>query len=257
MVRYADSPTSTKTWIACPKPRASTPRARLLCLHHAGGNPSAFRPWLGEFGDDVELLAIRLPGREARLRETPLTSVPAIVEPLVNALAPLREGVRLVVFGHSLGALLGFELARAMRRAALALPDRLVVSGRNAPGVGRVLRLHVLSDRELIDEVQRVYGGIPKVLLDEPELLALTVPVLRADLTINETYEFGEEPALGCPITALGGVDDPHVSVAGLEAWAEQTTAGFEAERCAGDHFYLGAGAGKRFVLDKLRAALG
>jgi medium-chain acyl-[acyl-carrier-protein] hydrolase len=203
------------------------------------------------------MLVVRLPGREARLRETPLTRMPEIVGPLAKALAPLSEGVRMVCFGHSLGALLAFDFARELRRQALPGLTALVVSGRNAPGFGRQLALHQLGDQELVAEVQRIYGGIPQAILDEPELLKLTLPVLRADLTLNEAYQFEHEPPLDCPIHAYAGIDDPRVGVAGLEAWAQQTSASFEWAQVEGEHFYLSTPAGKRVILAKLAAVLG
>jgi medium-chain acyl-[acyl-carrier-protein] hydrolase len=255
-VLYPDAPELTRTWIACPRPRPD-PTARLLCFHHAGGSPAAFRPWLDDLPAHVELLVVRLPGREARLRETPLTRVPEIVGPLAKALAPLCDGVRVVCFGHSLGALLAFEFARELRRQALSSLDALVVSGRNAPGFGRTLLLHQLSDAELVAEVQRIYGGIPPAILDEPELLKLTLPVLRADLTLNEAYVFEDEPPLDCPIHAYAGLDDPRVGAAGLEAWGRQSSASFEWAQLEGEHFYLSSPVGKRAVLAKLAPVLG
>jgi medium-chain acyl-[acyl-carrier-protein] hydrolase len=254
-VRLQDAPESTRTWLACFRPVPEAP-TKLLCLHHAGGNPGVFRPWIDALPGSVELLAVRLAGRDARLRERPAKHVNEIVAPLARALQPLIDGHDLAIFGHSLGALLGFELARELRRQQLPGPKVLLVSGRNAPGTGRRLALHELGDRELVAEVQRIYGGIPQQILDEPELLALTLPVLRADLTVNETHELTEEPPLTCPMAAFGGDDDPHVSRAGLEAWGAHTSASFACEQTAGDHFYLGSAAGKRWILDRIADAV-
>lgn len=253
---YPDAPEFSRNWLACPRPRPD-PTARLLCFHHAGGSPSAFRPWLDDLPAHVEMLIPRLPGREARLRETPLTRVPEIVGPLAEAIAPLMEGMRVVAFGHSLGALLAFEFARELRRRSLPKLAALVVSGRNAPGFGRQLALHQLPDRELVAEVQRIYGGIPQAILDEPELLKLTLPVLRADLTLNEAHVLEPESPLDCPIRAYAGVDDPRVGAVGLEAWGQQTTESFEWAQVEGEHFYLSAPKGKKVILDKLAAVLG
>jgi medium-chain acyl-[acyl-carrier-protein] hydrolase len=255
-VLYPDAPEFSRTWLACPRPRPD-PTARLLCFHHAGGSPSAFRPWVDDLPAHVEMLVVRLPGREARLRETALTRVPDIVAPLAKAMAPLSEGIRVVGFGHSLGAMLAFEFARELRRQGLPSLAALVVSGRNAPGFGRQLSLHTLDDRELVAEVQRIYGGIPQAILDEPELLKLTLPVLRADLTLNETYILEPESPLDCPIEAYAGIDDPRVGAAGLEAWRQHTRASFEWAQVEGEHFYLSAPAGKRTILAKLAAVLG
>jgi medium-chain acyl-[acyl-carrier-protein] hydrolase len=203
------------------------------------------------------MLVVRLPGREARLRETPLLKVAEIVGPLAEAMVPLSEGVRVVGFGHSLGALLAFEWARELQRRSLPSLAALVVSGRNPPGFGRELSLHELDDRELIAEVQRIYGGIPQAILDEPELLKLTLPVLRADLTLNEAHVFEPGPPLDCPIRAYAGIDDPRVGAAGLDAWRQHTRASFECAQVEGEHFYLSAPAGKKVILDKLASVLG
>ena len=251
-VSVQDAPESTRTWLACPRPNPDAP-IKLLCLHHAGGNPGAFRPWVDELPASVELLAVRLAGRDARIRERAATNAAEIVTPLARAIEPLFAEHDVAIFGHSLGALLGFELVRELRRQQLPGPKVLILSGRNAPGSGRALELHKLGDRQLVAEVQRIYGGIPRQILDEPELLALT---LRADLTVNETYQLADEPPLDCHMRAYGGLDDPHVSRAGLEAWGALTTASFACEQAAGDHFYLGSPAGKRWILDRIADAL-
>lgn len=254
-MRLQDAPELTRSWLACPRPAPDAP-IKLLCLHHAGGNPNSFRPWANELPANIELLPVRLAGRDARLREAPATRVAEIVSPLARAIEPLLADHALAIFGHSLGALLGFELARELRRQQLPTPKVLIVSGRNAPGSGRALKLHKLDDRELVAEVQRIYGGIPKQILDEPELLALTLPVLRADLAVNETYSLAEEDPLDCPLRAFGGIDDPHVGCTGLEAWARHSNTSFATAQCPGDHFYLAPAAGKRWILDKIVESL-
>ncbi len=254
-MRLQDAPELTRTWLACPRPVPDAP-IKLLCLHHAGGSPTSFRPWTAELPPNIELLAVRLAGRDARMRERPATTVAEIVGPLARAVEPLLARHHIAIFGHSLGALLGFELARELRRQQLPSPKVLIVSGRNAPGTGRTLQLHKLSDRELVAEVQRIYGGIPPQILNEPELLAMTLPLLRADLTVNETYEPREERPLDCPMRAFGGDDDPHVGRAGLEAWGAHTSVSFACDQVTGDHFYLGSPPGKRWILAKIAEAV-
>ena len=253
-MRYEDAPELTKTWLARPRANPDA-RVKLVCLHHAGGNPSNFRPWLEDLPGDMELYAVRLAGREARIRETPATHMDQILGPLALALAPMIEAHRVVLFGHSLGSLLGFETLRELRRRGLPLPHAFVASGRRAPGVGRALQLHALPDREFIKEVQRVYGGIPAMVLAEPELVAMMIPVLRGDLTINETYDYVEEPPLGLPMRALGGTEDPHVIPSELEGWGRHTSGEFSWAQFSGDHFYLGSPEGRRWVLEQLRQA--
>lgn len=251
-MRFEDTPELTQTWLARPRP-APQATTRLICFHHAGGNPSNFRPWLPDLPNSVELLAVRLAGRDARMREAPATNIDAIVGPLAQAIAPLTAAGPVLFFGHSLGSLIAFETLRELRRTGASMPKAFVVSGRRAPGTGRALTLHTLPDDQFVREVQRIYGGIPAVIMQEPELLAMTIPVLRGDLTINETYSFVEEPPLeGLPIHAIGGTDDPHVIPTELQAWKAQTTGAFEWAQFDGDHFYLGTPAGRRWVIQRV-----
>lgn len=253
-MRFEDTPESTQTWIARLRPDPDAP-TKLLCLHHAGGNPSNFRPWIPDVGGRFELFALRLAGRDARRLEAPATRMREIVEPLAEAVAPLFELGPLALFGHSLGALIGFELARELRRRELPRLRSLTVSGRRSPGGGgKTLRLHELPDHKFVKEVQRVYGGIPPAILAEPELLELTLPILRADLEVNETYEYRDEPALDTPIRAIGGTEDPHAIAEELAAWDRHTNAKFGWAQFEGEHFYLGSPAGRRWVFDQIDA---
>ncbi len=229
---------------------------RLVCLPHAGASPSAFRPWADLIPPDFELLPVRLAGRGARVDEPLATRVEEIVEPLAAALEPLFDSSLVVIFGHSLGALLSLELVYELRRRQLPAPALLVVSGRTVPGSGRTLRLHELPDRHLIREVQRIYGGIPREILVEPAMLMRMLPILRADLAVNENHCFRDEPPIDCSILALGGVEDPHVTRTELELWRNRTTREFECAQFEGGHFYLANAEGQRWVIDRIRAAL-
>ncbi len=229
---------------------------RLVCLPHAGASPSAFRPWVDLMPPDFELLPVRLAGRGARIDEPLATRVEEIVEPLAVALEPLLESTSVVIFGHSLGALLSLELVYELRRRQLPAPDLLVVSGRTVPGSGRTLRLHELPDRHLIREVQRIYGGIPREILVEPAMLIRMLPILRADLAVNENHCFRDEPPIESSILALGGAEDPHVTRTELELWRTRTTADFDCAQFQGGHFYLSSPEGQRWVLEQIQAAL-
>lgn len=246
---YNDAPTLTRAWVECPKPRpgAST---RLVCLPHAGASPRNFFGWTDELPPEIELLAVCLPGRAGRADERLATSLREIVEPLARAINPLMTQ-DVVFFGHSLGALLAVELVLELRRRRLSMPRLLVASGRTVPGMGRTLKLHELPDHLLVREVQRIYGGIPRELLVEPEMLRRTLPILRADLSVNETYQHKHEPALDCPILALGGTDDPHVTRTELELWRGQTAGSFECAQFEGGHFYLTTREGTAWVIER------
>lgn len=249
---YNHSLDATRTWIACFDARPDA-RVRVVCLPHAGASPSAFRGWTGLAPDDFEVLPVRLPGRGARVDEALATRVEEIVEPLALALEPLLAETT-IVFGHSLGALLSLELVYELRRRQLPTPALLVVSGRTVPGSGRTLRLHELPDRQLIREVQRIYGGIPREILVEPAMLSRMLPVLRADLAVNENHCYRDEPPLDISILALGGADDPHVTRTELELWRQRSTASFACAQYPGGHFYLAGAAGQRWVIDQILA---
>jgi medium-chain acyl-[acyl-carrier-protein] hydrolase len=205
---------------------------------------------------DFELLAVRLPGRGARVDEPLATTVKDIVEPLARAVEPLLEASKVVIFGHSLGALLGVELVYELRRRRIRPPDLLVVSGRTVPGTGRTLRLHELPDRHLIREVQRIYGGIPKEILVEPAMLKRMLPILRADLAVNENHQVEKAAPLSSGILALGGTDDPHVTLTELELWRKRTTGPFACAQFEGGHFYLSSVKGQRWVIQQIVDAL-
>jgi surfactin synthase thioesterase subunit len=204
-----------------------------------------------------ELLAVRLAGRGSRVDEALATTVKDIVEPLARALEPLLGSSKLVVFGHSLGALLSLELVYELRRRGLKSPTLLVVSGRTVPGMGRTLRLHELPDRHLIREVQRIYGGIPREILVEPAMLKRMLPILRADLAVNENYLATQEAPIDTGILALGGTDDPHVTRTELELWRNRTTGAFDCAQFEGGHFYLASDKGQRWVMDRVNDTLG
>jgi medium-chain acyl-[acyl-carrier-protein] hydrolase len=244
----------TQAWLEYPKtqPRAAV---KLICLPHAGASPRSFYPWAEELPATIELLPVCLAGRAGRSEEPLATSVQDIVEPLARAIAPLMEE-KVVFFGHSLGALLALELVRELRRRGYPLPSLLVVSGRTIPSMGRTLKLHALPDTQLVREVQRIYGGIPRELLVEPQMLMRMLPILRADLAVNETYRHIYEPPLACSILALGGTTDPHVTGTELELWRGQTTAKFQCAQFGGGHFYLSSPEGASWVIERISQAI-
>jgi medium-chain acyl-[acyl-carrier-protein] hydrolase len=224
-------------WVIRPAPRAHA-RLRLFCFPSAGGGAAQYRPWVQQLPDDIELCAVQLPGRESRLREAPQRRLAPIVAAAGDALAPLLD-IPCALFGHSMGALLAFEVAHRLRRQGL-LPLHLFVSGRRAPQLPDPdPALHALEEAAFVREIVRRYNGIPRVILEDAEMLQLFLPTLRADLEVIETYiHAGEEP-LPCPITAFGGLDDGRARHADLEAWRAQTTRSFRSRQFPGDHFYL------------------
>jgi medium-chain acyl-[acyl-carrier-protein] hydrolase len=218
--------------------RTSNARVRLLCFPHAGGGPSAFAQWSRQLPSAVAVCALQAPGRERRLAEPPMSSLPA----LVQALAPVLrnyDDLPAAFFGHSLGSLVAFELTRELRRQGGPQPVRLLVSGCSAPHIPRRRpQLHQLSDAGLVRALRRL-AGTSEEILDHPELMAMLLPILRADFAMSETYVYSAEPPLGCGISALGGRDDAEVTVDELAGWGAHTNGRFKLRLFDGDHFFL------------------
>lgn len=222
-------------WFPLATPRAAA-TARLLCLPCAGGGASSFRDWQAQL-PRCEVLAAQLPGREHRVRETPYRELQPLVDALHAALRALPPGPPLVLFGHSLGALIAFALARDLVAAGTP-PRHLVAAGARAPQRPPSRLLWDLPLPALLDEVVRMGGTSPRVLA-EPELLALLEPPLRADLWLAEHHVLAAEPRLPVPITALGGSEDVHVAAAHVEAWRDVAGAGCDVAFVRGGHFFV------------------
>lgn len=223
-------------WLFRPRPQPAG-RIRLFCFPYSGAGASIFVSWAGALPPGIELCAVQLPGRETRLAEPPERHLDTLVERILPALGPYLEGP-FAFFGHSMGALLAFELARALRRSGGPLPALLVASGHRAPHLPDPHPpAHALPEPELLDELRRLNGTPPEVL-EHPELRAILLPILRADFAVCETYAYRAEPPLACPITAFGGLEDGDVTRDELAAWREQTTAGFSLRMFPGDHFF-------------------
>jgi surfactin synthase thioesterase subunit len=223
-------------WIrrAVPRQAATT---RLICLPHAGGGASAYAPWAGDLPEQVELAAVQLPGREDRLIEAPTDDLDSLVDELVAALEPELDRP-FALFGHSLGGLLAFEVARALQ--GRRRPQRLYVSGSAAPRLHRMPAVHRLGDADLLAWL-REFDGTPAGVLDDPELLELVLPALRADLRVS--HEYGRRrrrgPRLACPVTAFAGADDRGVPAASAAAWREETSGPFQLHVLPGGHFFI------------------
>lgn len=204
-----------------PCPRA---RIRLVCFPHAGGSAGFYR-WLAPLDPSVEVLLVQYPGRDTRLRDPWPRSLTALAEEVVAAL----PSGPLVLFGHSMGAVLAYEVARRVRARAL------IVSGRPVHPVGRML--HRGSDEEIVDLVRRL-GGTHPMVLAEPDLRAMAVTLVRGDLRLLETHTL-DAAALTMPVRALTGRDDPAAPVELMSQWADLTTGRFTLTTFPGGHFYF------------------
>jgi surfactin synthase thioesterase subunit len=216
------------------------PRLRLFCAPYAGGGAAAYREWLKAFSADVDVCALQLPGRERRHREPALTDMGSLVEALVDVLEPYLD-CPFAFFGHSMGSVIAYETARAIRAQRGLSPRCLFVSGRRAPHLqARKAPIHPLPDKAFLDEI-RALNGTPPEVLAHAELMALMLPLLRADFTLVETYRPFALPKLECPIVALAATEDPEATVEELAAWRDATLGNFALETFRGDHFYLNA----------------
>jgi surfactin synthase thioesterase subunit len=229
--------TTTDPWFIYPAPARTAP-VRLFCLPYAGGGASIYRSWPARI-PDVEMATVELPGRETRLAESPYADMPSLVTALTDAIEPHLTKAY-AIFGHSLGARLGFELCREIRRRELPAPLVLFASGCRAPHVPRVPNppMAALPDRTFIAMLQQISGTPPEVF-EDPELLRLLLPALRADFTLVDGYEYTDEPALPWPIRGFGGTDDTDAREDTLLAWQAHTSASFALRRFAGGHFVL------------------
>lgn len=211
---------------------------RLFCFPYAGGNASIFRGWAEQLPKYLEVCPVQLPGRGTRTRESPFNSLTPLVEALAQAMPPELEKP-FAFFGHSMGAIIGFELARHLRKRGLPEPLHLFASGHKAPQIPEAGPLdYDLPEPEFIEKL-RGLNGTPQEVLEHPELMELMLPLLRADFALIQTYVYSPELPLDCPITVLGGTEDRHVSREHLEAWREQTRGSFMLRMLPGDHFFL------------------
>lgn len=224
-------------WVTCPKPHPQA-RLRLFCFPYAGGGASLFRSWSETLPAQVEVCPVQLPGRENRFREARSTQLMPLVHVLGDVIQPYLT-MPFAFFGHSLGAILSFELTRCLRRQGAPLPVYLFVSGHHAPHLPDPKPpIYNLPDPQFLEEL-RLLNGMPGEVLESAELMELMMPLLRADFAMAETYVYTEDTALSCPISAFGGLTDDEVSQQEADAWRSHTSGAFTLRMLPGDHFFF------------------
>jgi medium-chain acyl-[acyl-carrier-protein] hydrolase len=210
---------------------------RLFLLPPAGGSSLIFRGWEDAMPAGVDACAIQLPGRGNRLLEPLFTRLEPLVHALGQALLPELDRP-FAFFGHSMGALVAFELACFLRKVHGTEPVALFVSGGRAPHIRESRRDYLLPDAEFVEELRRL-DGTPAEILDSPEALQLLLPIVRADFEATQTYEYREEPPLSGRITAFGGDRDISTPRELLPPWSEHTTGTFSLHMLPGGHFFI------------------
>ncbi|MGW2655042.1 thioesterase II family protein [Streptomyces sp. NPDC001478] len=229
------TPTTTP-WLRRFHPAERAP-VRLFCLPHAGGAASYYFPVSRALAPAADVVAVQYPGRQDRRHETCVDDVRQLADLVTAEILPWCDRP-VALFGHSLGATLGFEVALRLE-AADTVPVALFASGRRAPSRPRENeRVHQAPDARLLQTIRRMSGTDPAVLADE-ELLRSVLPAIRADYRAAETYRYHPGPPLTCPIDVLNGTEDPEVTEDEAAAWTTHTTAATTFHSYEGGHFYL------------------
>jgi medium-chain acyl-[acyl-carrier-protein] hydrolase len=211
---------------------------RLFCFPYAGGGSLIYRQWTRRLPSTIEVVRAQLPGREGRLKEPPFTRLELLITELVEAIRPLLDKP-FAFFGHSMGGLISFELARRVQKEYGVLPAHLFLSAYPAPHVPDAFSvIYDLPEPEFLEEVRRL-NGTPNEVLEHPELMRLVLPLIRADFELCQTYDYAPGPPLYCPLSIFGGLEDKEAGHEKLEAWRQYTTGPFMLHMLPGDHFFV------------------
>lgn len=213
-------------------------KSRLFCFPYAGGGTRIFQSWPSLLPPEIQVCALKLPGRDQRIYEAAYTHVEPLVQALANELHPYLD-IPFAFFGHSMGGLISFELARYLRQTGQPEPEQLFISAHRAPHLKRrEPDVHMLPDGRLITRLREL-SGTPEEILQHSELMELLLPLIRADFTLCETYRFTEQERFTYPITAFGGTEDTGVPIEDLQPWQQHTTGAFQLYMYPGNHFFL------------------
>ena len=212
----------------------------VLCLPYAGTGSAIFSGWRDHPLRSAEIVVVQLPGRDSRLSEPAVNEMDTLVNQIADAVLAGELADRpLSILGCSFGAVVGFELARELDRRQKPI-DHLIAAASRAPHNTRVTEpIASLSDDEMVMRLRHWYGALPAEIAENQSMLDTLLPTIRADMQLYETYEHQEAPALPCPITAIGGADDPIVTIGDLTKWKELTSGKFASRQFAGDHFFM------------------
>jgi surfactin synthase thioesterase subunit len=227
--------TDDAAWLRRYRPVPS-PAARLVCLPYAGGSAPYFRPVALALDPAVDVVAVQYPGRQDRRQEAPISDMNELADRVAEIL-DRQPALPLTLFGHSMGAVLAFEVARRLEAEGRG-PAHVFVSGRRGPSTHRDETVHLRDDRGIMDELRATEGTAAAILNDE-EMMRAALPALRADYLATESYRCAPGVAIEAPITALTGDRDPKTTLDECRAWAGHTLGGFELQVYSGGHFFL------------------
>ncbi|TQM31110.1 thioesterase II family protein [Nocardia bhagyanarayanae] len=230
------------SWLRRLSPSPGNSSHKLFCFPHAGGSAISFGPLAKCLGSEFEVLAVQYPGRQDRRQEPLVGSISGLVDGLLPELrAAAEQAGNFSIFGHSMGSVVAFEACRRLEREVGVRPRVLFASGRRAPAAAQpALRVHLLSDRELVQHLLQ-FGGTPAALLEDPEFRELILSVVRNDYRAIETYDCGTDAMVSTPIVAIAGDRDPDASLAHIAEWDSHTTGTFVAKTFPGGHFFIDA----------------
>jgi len=211
---------------------------RLFCFPYAGGTAAIFRSWADSLPPNIDMWAVELPGRATRRLEPASARIGDLVPPIASALRSAIDRP-FAVFGHSMGAILGFEAVRALQEEYGLEAAHLFVSGHRGPHLPRKEpSIYHLPEDQFLEELRNL-SGTPKEILDDPEMMQILLPYLRMDFEAAETYKLLPGGRLVCPVSAYGGLSDEPIGPAELDAWREHTSGPFSRRMFPGNHFYI------------------
>lgn len=232
------TPSKSNNWFVLPKTNPAA-EIRLFIFPYAGGGPAAFSKWALALPENIETRIVHYPGRGSRFTETPINKLDILVESIFQAIQPLLDKP-FALFGHSLGGLVAYELSHSLCRNEGPRPNILFISACGAPQLSEPYPpIHTYPDPEFVKAL-REFNGTPSEIVNNPELMELLLPTLRADFEAVERYHYNSRDLpLECPIVAFGGLDDPRVSRERLEGWGSHTETDFKSQYFPGDHFFI------------------
>lgn len=242
-------------WLTSPRP-VDDPVYRLFCFPYAGGSAAIYKPWPELLTASVEVQAVQLPGRSGRMEETPVDDIEQVLEALLFAIEPFTD-LPFAFYGHSMGALLAFEVTKRLWAEHRVGPTHLFVAARRAPHQpSRNQTLHEQPTEKVVSFL-RSLRAVPAEVLDHAELMELLLPALRADLKLDGLYEYAPGAGVSCPVIAFGGQDDEYVLDDEIAGWSMHAGGGFELVTLPGDHFFVDQPTGRRLLLERIRKEIG